>query len=222
MGIFGDFCNPSSPYANTPSTTEKDGHGRTIRLEQIDVDPDGSNPVTVTNDYYYNPLGNLEEIVQDSGRKAVSKTQVFDSIGQKRVINDPTAGTWQLSYDDAGNLIQSIDANGNVIEYGYDLANRLIWEDCVGKMMDRFRKRQVELSCGGGLLRRSPTLPMCFWEGAQLGAGGTLMVDRGGNRGRGWCGRRAAVAEWTISSRSGGKGEAILELEDRLVHGCGG
>ena len=127
----GNDTNPSSPYANTPSTTGKDGHGRTIRLEQIDVDPNGSNPVTVTNDYYYNPLGNLVEIVQDSGGKAVSKTQVFDSIGQKRVINDPAAGTWTLSYDDAGNLIQSIDANGNVIEYGYDLANRLIWEDCV-------------------------------------------------------------------------------------------
>ena len=130
----GNDTNPSSPYANTPSTTEKDGHGRVIKKSFINVPMLNGNPQaheTIEHTFSYSPLGDLTEMVQDSGGINVIKTQIFDSIGQRRVLMDPAAGTWEMEFDDAGNLIRSVDANGNDIRYGYDAANRLLWEDCV-------------------------------------------------------------------------------------------
>lgn len=53
------------------------------------------------------------------------KTQVFDALGRKLSADDPDRGLTTNRCDDAGNLLETTDAKGQIIRYGYDGANRL-------------------------------------------------------------------------------------------------
>ncbi|MDY0002072.1 MAG: RHS repeat-associated core domain-containing protein, partial [Polyangia bacterium] len=164
----GPHANPH--FADTPTTTRKDGHGRVVQTEVINVtlshaDQSPGSPEHYFTGFSYDPLGNLVSLrtcktgtAWDHGTLSdcpevdqIEKTQEFDSIGQRRTIVDPDAGTWRFKFDDAGNLIESTDGKweafhsgltidpGSKIAYFYDAANRLIQErcaDCVLKHPD--------------------------------------------------------------------------------------
>jgi RHS repeat-associated protein len=156
----GPHANPH--FADTPTTTRKDGHGRVVQTEVVNVTLTHDNQTPGSKAYYftgfsYDSLGNLVSLrtcktgaAWDHGTLSdcpeadqLEKTQEFDSIGQRRTIVDPDAGTWRFKFDDAGNLIESTDGKweafhggltidpGSKIAYFYDAANRLIQERCV-------------------------------------------------------------------------------------------
>lgn len=115
--------NPSSPHANTPKTQRKDGLGRLIAVEEINI----VNGVAAeyTTRYRYDTLGNLTQIVDATG---AIKTMHYDALGRKLQMDDPNAGLHTYRYDDNGNLRYRRDANGVEVEYTYDAANRLLSE----------------------------------------------------------------------------------------------
>ena len=55
----------------------------------------------------------------------------YDSFGRRLFMNDPDRGQTSYQYDDVGNLIQTTDAKGQVIHYGYDAAERLKTENSI-------------------------------------------------------------------------------------------
>jgi len=52
----------------------------------------------------------------------------FDGLGRKTFMNDPDRGHMYYTYNDANNLIKTIDAKSQVIQYQYDGINRLAAE----------------------------------------------------------------------------------------------
>src|SRR4029434_5048341 len=53
----------------------------------------------------------------------------YDRLKRKISMNDPDAGISTNIYDDACNLIETIDAKGQRLTYTFDGANRLLTED---------------------------------------------------------------------------------------------
>ncbi|MDY0003791.1 MAG: toxin TcdB middle/N-terminal domain-containing protein, partial [Polyangia bacterium] len=126
----GPRANPH--FADTPTTTRKDGHGRVIQTEVVNVTLSHADQTPGSQEHYftgfsYDPLGNLVSLRTCKSGAAwqpgdasgcaeddrIEKTQEFDSIGQRRTIIDPDAGTWRFKFDDAGNLIESTDGRWN-------------------------------------------------------------------------------------------------------------
>jgi RHS repeat-associated protein len=144
-------------FIGTPTKTRKDGHGRVIQTEVINVTkPHAGSGPTQTESYFtgysYDGQSNLVSIrtclTGDPWRPGdpagcveadrIEKIQTFDSMGQRRSIIDPDAGTWTFDYDASGNLTDSRDGKWNApgvqgshLRYVYDAANRLIQEICV-------------------------------------------------------------------------------------------
>ncbi len=50
---------------------------------------------------------------------------VYDSLQRRTTLTDPDLGTWQSTYDTAGNLRSQTDAKGQAIWFQYDTLNRL-------------------------------------------------------------------------------------------------
>jgi RHS repeat-associated protein len=143
----GNDTDGTSLLKDTPTYTRKDGHGRVLEVEALYKDAAGGNPASHFTGYAYDPLGNLVVLTTcvTGAREAdcapgdlIVKHQAFDSLGQRREIDDPDAGLWRFVYDEAGNLVESTDGKwnggpepGSKIAYGYDAANRIVVEQCV-------------------------------------------------------------------------------------------
>jgi RHS repeat-associated protein len=143
----GNDTDPISLLKDTPTVTRKDGHGRVLEVEAQYKDASGGNPASHFTGYAYDPLGNLVALTTcaTGAREAdcaagdlIVKRQAFDSLGQRREIDDPDAGLWHFVYDEAGNLVESTDGKwngstepGSKIAYSYDAANRIVVEQCV-------------------------------------------------------------------------------------------
>src|SRR5207248_1020741 len=85
---------------------------------------EGSSPYVVwhTTTYRYNRLG-LPEYVEDPMGN-VSRAW-YDSLDRMHTFQDPDRGMVFFGYDDTGNLINQIDALGQVTEITYDPLSRL-------------------------------------------------------------------------------------------------
>jgi RHS repeat-associated protein len=152
----GNDTDGTSPFAGTPTIARKDGHGRVYEVEASYVGASGGTPVSHFTSYFFDPVGNLLVLattasgnrpslppdpttacgVASSGDLIV-KCQTFDSLGQRREIQDPDAGVWRFVYDESGNLVESTDGKwnagqgGSQIGYEYDTANRILLERCM-------------------------------------------------------------------------------------------
>jgi RHS repeat-associated protein len=113
----------TSPHFNTSTTYVYDGLERLRGVQEID------DVSTLFTSYDYDPLERLTRIVDAQGNIT---TQIWDGLGRKREMVSPDAGRRAYTYDDAGNLIQTEDAKGQVVDYRYDAANRIVAEDFVG------------------------------------------------------------------------------------------
>jgi len=107
-----------------------DGLGRLIRVDEIvrlndDGTPSGSLN-TWTTRYEYD-LNDCLTRITDSQNNV--KLMRYDGLKRKTWMNDPDAGISTNTYDDASNLIETIDAKGQRITYTHDGANRLLTED---------------------------------------------------------------------------------------------
>lgn len=111
---------------NSTTTTEKgvaiirvcDAQGNLIQVR---------DPMAIMT-YNLRPDGQPNSIVaQDrQSNSSVTTSFTYDGYGRQTSIVDPSAGTKKYAYDNAtGNMISQTDANGKIINMGYDAYNRL-------------------------------------------------------------------------------------------------
>jgi YD repeat-containing protein len=90
-----------------------------------------TNAVGDITSYSYDGEGRTSVVITGAGTDASVTTQyIYDSLGRlSQTIVDP--GTFNLTttriYDADGNLVSTIDANGNVTRYVYDQANEKVF-----------------------------------------------------------------------------------------------
>ena len=104
-----------------------DGHGRTVEMvETPRIDDDGSTMTdrrSWSTRFGYDARDLLVLIHDAAGRNRYSQ---YDGIGRVVRIESPDFGTLFLTYDDASNLIEQVDARGRTSRFTYDGADRLI------------------------------------------------------------------------------------------------
>ncbi|MBN1946795.1 MAG: hypothetical protein JW797_14065 [Bradymonadales bacterium] len=107
----------SSPHNNTPTVQRTDGLDRVWAIERtLEA---GGEPAVV--ELTYDELGNLRGYLDAQGNE---KVQLYDLLGRVGEVSDPNTGTTTYTYDDAGNLIEEVDARGVVVHTDFDGANR--------------------------------------------------------------------------------------------------
>jgi len=105
---------------------DNDGNGRLREVYEIvkisDVGEPLSAPVEWKTSYSYNILDNLTGYIDSQNNQKIIQ---YDGLQRKTFMNDPDRGHMHYTYDTASNLIKTVDAKSQVIEYGYDGVNRL-------------------------------------------------------------------------------------------------
>jgi RHS repeat-associated protein len=107
----------------------QNGFGRTVRVEEYT----GSGPYQpyATTTYEYDPLGSLTHVYdalynQNRDLYPEHHTDIFyDMLGRKTLMDDMDMGSWQYTYDAAGNLLSQTDAKDQVTHMQYDDFGRL-------------------------------------------------------------------------------------------------
>ncbi len=119
----------ASIHAATPMVHLLDGLGRMIAVEEVVKTTDAGNlgPLASWRTHYAYDLNDQLRQITDSQNNV--KTMVFDGLKRMTAMNDPDRGPMTFVYDDASNLIETIDAKGQRILYTYDGANRIKTED---------------------------------------------------------------------------------------------
>lgn len=111
----------------------QDGLGRLVEVREVVRIADDGNPIDQATTptqwitrYQYDLQDNLVHI-QDSQDN--QKWMRHDGLGRKLFMNDPDRGVMVYTYDDASNLVETMDAKAQHIKYAYDGVNRLASED---------------------------------------------------------------------------------------------
>jgi RHS repeat-associated protein len=88
---------------------------------------DAGHPLITT--YGYDAMGEITQVVEDSGNTNETTTITYDMLGRRTSINNPDTGLVTTVYDPASNVIKKItpDISPSAIQYHYDLNNRLTW-----------------------------------------------------------------------------------------------
>ncbi|MEN3307835.1 MAG: hypothetical protein V7603_4037 [Micromonosporaceae bacterium] len=118
-GFGGDRTDVTPPAGSMPSSTYADAQGRTTRLRQFHSAPGGSDYNDVTYSY------------DRKGRKTAEHDNVdnawtygYDFLGHQTSAAEPDAGATQKTYNDAGDLLSTTNAEGKTLVYGYDSIGR--------------------------------------------------------------------------------------------------
>jgi RHS repeat-associated protein len=123
-----------TPY---PLSTRSDGHGRTVEIRQ----PTGSGGASghskdiVITMATYAPTGEITGLTRTHSAAAdkYARTMSYDSLGRMVANAEPNTSTpgaeWVYAYDLAGNLVGTSDARGCGVNYAYDGAGRVAYED---------------------------------------------------------------------------------------------
>jgi RHS repeat-associated protein len=122
--------DPSSPYSNTPTLHFSDGLGRLIRVDEVVRLNDDGTPAASLNTWatrYEYDLNDALVRIADSQDNV--KLMQYDGLKRKTSMNDLDAGISTNAYDDASNLIETVDARGQRITYTYDGVNRILTEE---------------------------------------------------------------------------------------------
>lgn len=122
--------DPASLHFDTPMVSRTDGLGRLIRVDEVvrlndDGTPSGAVNTWATR-YHYNLNDCLTRITDSQGNVKVMR---YDGLKRKTFMNDLDCGMSTNVYDEASNLIETIDAKTQSITYTYDGANRILTED---------------------------------------------------------------------------------------------
>jgi RHS repeat-associated protein len=81
-------------------------------------------------------FGRLTRIIDSLSNE---RSFTYDRIGRRLTAedlhnpSDSTYGTWDYTYDNAGNITQTVDPNNQTINYTYDDTNRVLTEDYTGQ-----------------------------------------------------------------------------------------
>lgn len=76
-----------------------------------------------SNDYFYDPFGNLEETADDAGNQVF---MTYDIRGRKTAMDDPDMGAWSYDYNALGELTSQTDAKGQIVTMAYDKLGRMV------------------------------------------------------------------------------------------------
>lgn len=112
-------------HADTPKTLVTDGLGRLIEVHEIENISQVDHDIFVTK-YRYALPDLLAEIEDAAGN---IKYMRYDGLGRKIFMNDTDRGHMTYAYDALGNLLSTVDAKGQEIQYTFDGANRLLTKD---------------------------------------------------------------------------------------------
>jgi RHS repeat-associated protein len=126
---FYDECDndPCSTAYNTPKSLYHDGQERLIRV----IERNGLQEYLTS--YAYTTLGDLARITDAHNNVKILN---YDSLRRKTFINDTDRGRMTYQYDNVGNLIRTVDAKSQAIEYTYDFAERLKTENYLNQSGD--------------------------------------------------------------------------------------
>jgi len=122
--------DPASPHFNTPMRHASDGLGRLVQVDEwVRLNDDGTPSGTVqtwTTRYQYDLNDALTRITDSQNNVKLMR---YDGLKRKTFMNDPDCGISTNVYDEASNLIETVDAKNQRITYTYDGVNRILSED---------------------------------------------------------------------------------------------
>jgi RHS repeat-associated protein len=118
--LYAPLASAVTDENGVPKTLVTDGLDRLIEVREPNQ---GETSVTR---YTYDPTGALIRIVDAQANTA---TFEVDGLGRRTASNDPDRGRMEYTYDAADNLVRTVDNKGQVVEYTYDRAARLLSED---------------------------------------------------------------------------------------------
>jgi YD repeat-containing protein len=129
-GFDENDADANSPHFNTPMVSISDGLGRLVRVDElVRLNDDGTQADSVrtwTTRYLYDLNDALTRITDSQNNVKLMR---YDGLKRKTFMNDPDCGISTNVYDEASNLIESVDAKGQRITYTYDGVNRMLSED---------------------------------------------------------------------------------------------
>ena len=105
--------NPAAGGSHQGSFTTifSDGHGRVIESDQhLNAVSAGSGDLLTQTSY--TATGERETILQTYPTGSYERTMQYDTFGRMVSQSEPNVGTWQYAYNDAGDLVESVDARG--------------------------------------------------------------------------------------------------------------
>ncbi|MGH3581748.1 MAG: RHS repeat-associated core domain-containing protein, partial [Mycobacterium sp.] len=114
--LHGFLTVTSRDELGRPTVVHTDAYGRAVQETRTL----GSTPVS--RSMVYDALGQLTQLTDPAG---ATWTNVFDSLGRRVSVADPDLGTWTFAYDAAGNLLRQTDAKGQEVAFLYDRLNRV-------------------------------------------------------------------------------------------------
>ncbi len=107
----------------------KDAYGNLARVDEI------NSGATFITTYNWNLNNKLASVTDASGNV---RSFSYDGLGRRLTAQDlhapadTTFGTWTYTYDDAGNMTQSVSPLAQTVNYVYDAVNRATSEDYTG------------------------------------------------------------------------------------------
>ena len=123
----GEDNRSGGPHFGTPKTLVHDGLERLIEVREVETLSAADSGVFVTKYRYVLP--DLPAEVEDSNGNI--KYMRYDGLGRELFMNDCNRGAMTNTYDAVGNILNTVDAKGQRIDFTYDGANRLLTEDYV-------------------------------------------------------------------------------------------
>lgn len=121
----GEDNDATGPHANTPRTLVYDGLQRLVEVRELEDLSQADSGVFVTRYRYAMP--DLPAEIEDA--KGNIKYMRYDGLGRRIFMNDCNRGHLTSTFDPVGNVLHTIDAAGQRIDFTYDGANRLLSED---------------------------------------------------------------------------------------------
>ncbi|HSR26325.1 MAG TPA: hypothetical protein VLW53_22405, partial [Candidatus Eisenbacteria bacterium] len=131
------------------SGTLADGLGWTAYVQRYAGSSSANYAVYATARYAYDYAGNLVKIVQPDG--TTQTTLGYDMAGRKTSLSDPDLGAQSYTYDQDGNLLQSVDARGaaGTIFADYDGLDRPIWRNTTNTPSGAYDTYSYDSTAGG-------------------------------------------------------------------------
>jgi RHS repeat-associated protein len=128
-----------------------DALGRTAYVQRYTGNSSSTYALYATARYTYDFAGDLVRILEPDG--STQATFGYDMLGRKTSLSDPDLGAQTYTYDQNGNLTESVDARGaaGTIFMGYDGLNRPIWRNTSNSPTGAYDTYAYDSTAGGNV-----------------------------------------------------------------------